>query len=159
MEILGTSLIRSLLREFSLTAANLKTLLSALPTRVLKDIKNLSKETGESVENIVEKGVALYRTRAQSKLTQGEDTLSVLMRDPEKRKVFDEITSAMRNRSTLVMTHEQKRERATAGGEARSSALTPERRREIAVTASRAAKKKREEAKHDSRVSESDPVV
>jgi hypothetical protein len=130
-----------------LTAENLKNLLTALPVRVLRKIKQISKETGNSVETVVERGVELYRKRETSKLMRGDDRLSELMKDPKNRELFAEFTAAMGQRSAANanLTTEQKTSRASAGGAARASTLTPARRKEIAIKASQAANKKRAE--------------
>jgi hypothetical protein len=130
-----------------LTADTIRKLLAELPVRVVKKIQKLSKETGASVETIVEHGVDLYEKRANTKLTRGNDRLAELMRDPKNRALFQEFTAAMGQRSsaTANLTIEQKTARSSAGGAARADKLTQERRTEIAKAASQAAKKKREE--------------
>jgi hypothetical protein len=128
-----------------LTEANLKSLLSALPVRVLKDIKQLSKETGESVEAIVEKGVELYRKRTTSNVTPGNDTLANLLNDPKTRDIYNQVSVALGHRANAKFTDEERSARGAAGAAARAKSLTDERRKEIATKASLAAKKKRDE--------------
>jgi hypothetical protein len=134
-----------------LTAKALSKLLDSLPSRVLKKIAKLSKETGETVESIVERSISLYEKRVSTKVTGPGDKLDRLMSDPAKREVFEAISGAMAERSNAGMTAEQKKARALAGAVARQNNTTPERRAEIA----RQAGKKRQQLRRERDVANS----
>lgn len=140
-----------------MTAANLKNLLADLPVRVLKGIKQLSKETGESVETIVEKGVALYRKRAMGKLTQGDDTLANLLNDPKTRAIYNQVSVALGHRANAKFTDAERSARGVTGAAARANSLSDERRKEIATKASQAAKEKRDEKRKLAKSGDSKP--
>lgn len=127
-----------------MTAENLKNLLTALPVRVLKKIKKISKETGESVETVVERAVDRYGARAKP-LVNGNDELAELLRDPKKRALFAQITTAMSRRANASLTPSQKMERALKAANARSQSLTPARRKEIAKASAQARWQRRDE--------------
>lgn len=116
-----------------MTAAKLQNLLTGLPVKILAKIQRLSKETGESVASIVKQAIDLYERRAKARLNiSGDDELARIMKDPAKRAVFEEITTAMRERGRASITPEKKQLRASEGGKGRAEALTKERRSKIA---------------------------
>lgn len=115
--------------------------------RVLNRIHKLSKETGESVQQIVERAIDIYAKRAKARLTAGDDELAKLMSIPKNRALFEQITSAMGRRSSSSLTPEQHAARTSAGGTARAKNLSPERRKEIAAAAGVESARKRAEKK------------
>jgi hypothetical protein len=125
-------------------SAKTRNLLTQLPVRVLNKIQKLQKETGESVEQIVERAVDIYAKRAKSRLTEGDDELSHLMSVPKNRELFEQINRALGRRSAASLTPAQLTQRSSSGGEARAKNLTPERRREISDAANKAKREKRE---------------
>jgi hypothetical protein len=125
-------------------SAKIRNLLTQLPARVLNKIQKLQKETGESVEQIVERAVDAYAKRAKSRLTEGDDELAQLMKIPKNRELFEQISIAAGRRSTALLTPAQLTARTSAGGKARAKNLTPERRREISDAANKAKREKRE---------------
>jgi len=137
------------LQEHHLTAGTLQNLLTALPVKVLKKIQKLSRETGDSVETIVEHAVDLYEKRRNARLTTGNDELARIMRDPEKRAIFDEITHAMSQRAHASTTAAQKTARGKLAGAARAKSLTKEERSSIAKAAALARWGKKKEQRKD----------
>ena len=65
--------------------------------------------------------------------------------NPYIRKLFSQVMSGIAKRQNSTMTADQRVDRASKGGSARADSLSPARRKEIAIKASLAAKKKREE--------------
>lgn len=121
-----------------MTAAKLQNLLTGIPVKVLNKIQRLSKETGESVESIVEHAIALYEKRARARLKAGDDAFAKILQDPRKRAVFEEIQDAMSQRAHASMTPAERTARAGKAASARANALTKEERSKIARNASRA---------------------
>jgi hypothetical protein len=136
-----------------LTADRLQNLLTALPVKVARKIKQLSKQTGESVEAIIERAIDLYAKKAKPRVITGNDDLADLMRDAKNRALFEKFTVAMSQRAHASMTPQERAERAGKGAAARANSMTAERRKEIAIKASLAAKKKRDEKRKMAKVS------
>jgi hypothetical protein len=126
-------------------SAKLQDLLNALPVRVLKRIQRLSKESGESVETVIESALNLYEKRARSRLSTTDDELARLTSDPKNRALFEKFVSAMSRRANALMTPAQKTSRGELGGAARAKSLTPKERSDIAKTGAIARWLKRDE--------------
>jgi hypothetical protein len=131
-------------REHYLTADKIRELLAALPARVIKKIQKISKETGETVEGIVERALDRYAVRTKPPMT-GDDELALLFQSPKNRALFEKITAAMGKRSVAALTPEQRLKRATKGAAARAASMTPERRKEIAKASAQARWGRRDE--------------
>jgi hypothetical protein len=127
--------------------AKLQDLLTALPLRVLKRIQRLSRESGESVETVIESALNLYEKRARSSLSTNDDELARLTSDPKNRALFERFVSAMSRRANALMTPAQKTSRGKLGGAARAKSLTKKERSDIAKAgaAARWGKKKEKE--------------
>jgi hypothetical protein len=135
-------------KEGSLTAQNVKRLLE-LPAKLLRKIEKLSAETGTSVHEIIETGVALFEKRAKVPVGRParKDRYETLMSDPHKRAIYAEIKEALGERTTASMTPKAITARAVEGGKARAKNLTAAQRKEIARAAGKASAMKRAEAK------------
>jgi hypothetical protein len=112
--------------------AKLQDLFTALPVGVLKRIQRLSKETGESIETVVDRAIALYEKRVKSRLITGDDELAQLMSNPKNRVLFEQISAAMSRRGNASLTPEQRSNRSAKAGTARAKALTKKERSDIA---------------------------
>ena len=103
--------------------------------RVLRKIERLSEQSGESAEAIVESGVSLFESQARIKMKSPRDTLTKLLEDPKRGKLFQELMAAIRTRSFETLTPAERSARASEGGKARAASLTPAERSAISKAA------------------------
>ena len=120
-------------------------MLEGLPNKLLRKIDKLSKNTAVSVAELVEQSIALYERRFNPvvKGTSGGDRYDELMKDPDIRRVYAQVTEAIGLRASASMTPAQRKTRGKKGGIGRAKNLSSERRKEIARKAGQASAKKR----------------
>lgn len=132
-----------------MTAANLKNLLDSLPTRVLRKLQTLSKETGQSVAVIVEYGMGEYERKiAAHQSSDGLDKLARMRLDPKTQPIVEEVLAALRARAHAAKP-ERKSEGGKKGGKQRAKNLSSAERKKIAVDAVNARWAKYRKVKED----------
>jgi hypothetical protein len=107
----------------TLLTAAAKQVLHALPRRTLKKLEALSLKTGTDPAEIIAAGIDLYEKHFSSKnlrvIPTAGDKLSRLVKDPEKREIFQDVMSAMAKQTANSMTKAQRVSRAKKAAEAR----------------------------------------